>query len=267
MNSQPMHLPVSRSWWSCHEFSKHGSARVSGSGSCSTRASSNPAEPNRSWARGNLFKLDLNSLSGNRQQETFSGATDPPSQGPPGRQQIGTVGELHTIWQGVLEWNEKAENPNDPQKLTRHVPCQVSLGPRDGDSDLKADSWPQKLIMQLMPKQLIGNIGGVYLKNSKSVLFHPQQCEALESLTKVMSSGFAGCVHFTGMPSPASCNIKVLILLYTSEKRAYLGFIPNDQAAFVDRLRKVIQHQKTTQALIRQQGQSNERHLGGPGAN
>lgn len=45
--------------------------------------------------------------------------------------------------------------------------------------------------MQLMPKQLIGTIGGAYLKNSKSVLFHPQpNCEALESLTRVMSSGF-----------------------------------------------------------------------------
>jgi mediator of RNA polymerase II transcription subunit 25 len=44
--------------------------------------------------------------------------------------------------------------------------------------------------MQLMPKQLIGNIGGAYLKNSTSVLFHPQPCEALDSLTKVMSSGF-----------------------------------------------------------------------------
>lgn len=44
--------------------------------------------------------------------------------------------------------------------------------------------------MQLMPKQLIGNIGGAYLKNSKSVLFHPQNCEALDALTKVMSSGF-----------------------------------------------------------------------------
>jgi len=50
--------------------------------------------------------------------------------------------------------------------------------------------------MQLMPKQLIGNIGGAYLKNSKSVLFHPQQCEALESLTKVMSSGFVSLFVF-----------------------------------------------------------------------
>lgn len=64
----------------------------------------------------------------------------------------------------------------------------------------------------------------------------------------------AGCVHFTSNPNPSTaCDIKVLILLYTSEKRAYLGFIPNDQTAFVDRLRKVIQQQKSTQMM--RQGQ------------
>lgn len=57
----------------------------------------------------------------------------------------------------------------------------------------------------------------------------------------------ACCVHFTN-PVPA-CEIKVLLLLYTSEKRTFLGFIPNDQTAFVDRLRKVIQHQKSTQMI------------------
>lgn len=62
----------------------------------------------------------------------------------------------------------------------------------------------------------------------------------------------AGCVHFTSVQPASNCDIKVLILLYTAEKRAYLGFIPNDQVAFVERLRKVIQHQKATQALIRQ---------------
>lgn len=156
--------------------------------------------------------------------------------------------ERHNIWQGLLEWIEKPKNPADPQKITKHVPCTVSANSKDGEPELKADGWPPKLIMQLMPKHLIGNIGGAYLKNSKSVLFHPQNCEALESLTKVMHSGFAGCVHFTSIPSP-TCDIKVLILLYTAEKRAYLGFIPNDQVAFVDRLRKVIQQQKSTQMM------------------
>ncbi|KAI5733839.1 hypothetical protein M8J76_016621 [Diaphorina citri] len=163
--------------------------------------------------------------------------------------------ERHTIWQGMVEWIEKGKNPNDPQKLTRTVPCQVSANSRDGQPELKAEAWPEKLIMQLMPKQLIGTIGGAYLKNSKSVLFHPQQCEALEALTKVMSNGFAGCVHFTNSQVTQACDIKVLILLYTAEKNAYLGFIPNDQTAFVDRLRKVIQHQKhqhQNAAMIRQ---------------
>lgn len=44
--------------------------------------------------------------------------------------------------------------------------------------------------MQLMPKQLVGNIGGQFLKDSKTVVFHPNACEALEALSKVMSSGF-----------------------------------------------------------------------------
>ncbi|KAI5703346.1 hypothetical protein M8J75_010664 [Diaphorina citri] len=176
--------------------------------------------------------------------------------GPQGQQPLQQgARERHTIWQGMVEWIEKGKNPNDPQKLTRTVPCQVSANSRDGQPELKAEAWPEKLIMQLMPKQLIGTIGGAYLKNSKSVLFHPQQCEALEALTKVMSNGFAGCVHFTNSQVTQACDIKVLILLYTAEKNAYLGFIPNDQTAFVDRLRKVIQHQKhqhQNAAMIRQ---------------
>lgn len=61
----------------------------------------------------------------------------------------------------------------------------------------------------------------------------------------------AGCVHFTAMAS-GMCDIKVLILLYTAEKKAYLGFIPNNQTAFVERLRRVIQQQKQSQVLMRQ---------------
>lgn len=44
--------------------------------------------------------------------------------------------------------------------------------------------------------------------------------------------------------SPAACDIKVLILLYTAEKKAFLGFVPNNQVGFVDRLRKVIQQKQ-----------------------
>lgn len=43
-----------------------------------------------------------------------------------------------------------------------------------------------------------------------------------------------------------------MILLYTPDRKAFIGFIPNDQAAFVDRLRKLIQHQKASSAMLRQ---------------
>ena len=54
----------------------------------------------------------------------------------PGQQPAGGNQQRQTLWQGVLEWIEKAKNPNDTQKLTRHVPCQVSANPRDGEPDL-----------------------------------------------------------------------------------------------------------------------------------
>ncbi|XP_015111836.1 mediator of RNA polymerase II transcription subunit 25 isoform X2 [Diachasma alloeum] len=205
---------------------------------------------------GNLPPAVSSAQQMSHQGQNVGGIQQVSQIGPPGR-------ERPTIWHGILEWSEKARNPTDPQKQTRQVPCHVSANTKDGEPELKADSWPPKVLLQLVPKLLIGNIGGAYLKNSKSVLFHPTPCEALDSLTKVMSAGFAGCVHFPSSPSLPNCDIKVLILLYTAEKRAYLGFIPNDQSGFVERLRKVIQHQKNNQALLRQ----NQGGAGPPGNN
>lgn len=56
--------------------------------------------------------------------------------GPVSGQQMAPGRERHTIWQGVLEWLEKAKNPTDTQKLTRHVPCQVSANSKDGEPEL-----------------------------------------------------------------------------------------------------------------------------------
>lgn len=45
-------------------------------------------------------------------------------------------GERQTIWQGILEWIEKTKNPSEPQKVTRHVPCQVSSSAKDGETEM-----------------------------------------------------------------------------------------------------------------------------------
>ncbi|XP_065345304.1 mediator of RNA polymerase II transcription subunit 25-like [Cloeon dipterum] len=174
-----------------------------------------------------------------------------------GMQQPACGRERQTIWSGLLEWMEKKRN-SDGQRTSRSIPCQVSAFTTDDEPELRADDWPSELWMQLMPKHVIGSIDEEYfLKNSKSVLLNPQPCEALDALTRVMSSGFDGCVHFTSQPTNA-CELKVLILLYSAEERAYLGIIPNDQTAFVEHLRKVILHQRSTQGI--QRGQT-----GGPG--
>ena len=44
----------------------------------------------------------------------------------------------------------------------------------------------------------------------------------------------------------------MLILFYAQEKKSYLGFIPTDQAQFVERIRQVIQQQKSEQQKGRQ---------------
>lgn len=36
----------------------------------------------------------------------------------------------------------------------------------------QGENWPPRLLMQLMPKQLVGSIGQQYLKESRSVGFH-----------------------------------------------------------------------------------------------
>ncbi|CAD7077038.1 unnamed protein product [Hermetia illucens] len=168
----------------------------------------------------------------NQQQQQQSGPPD-----------AGATRAREVIWSGLLEWLEKTKP--ESTKVARSVPCEVTANMKDGGPEIKAENWPDKLIMQLMPKQLIGNIGGQYLKDSKTVVFKPNSCDTLESLIKVMNTGVAGCVHFTtSTNNQPSCDIKVLILLYTAEKKTFLGFIPNNQQGFVDRLRKVIQQKQ-----------------------
>jgi mediator of RNA polymerase II transcription subunit 25 len=51
--------------------------------------------------------------------------------------------------------------------------------------------------------------------------------DSFESLSKVMSNGFAGCVHFT----PAQCDVKILILLYMPEKNPTTGSFQTTRTA------------------------------------
>ncbi|XP_049642136.1 mediator of RNA polymerase II transcription subunit 25 isoform X4 [Suncus etruscus] len=144
-------------------------------------------------------------------------------------------------WSGVLEWQEKPKpaSVDTNTKLTRSLPCQVYVNPGE---NLKTEQWPLKLIMQLIPQQLLTTLGPLF-RNSRMVQFHftNKDLESLKGLYRIMGSGFAGCVHF---PHTAPCEVRVLMLLYSSKKKIFMGLIPYDQGGFVNGIRQVISSRK-----------------------
>ncbi|XP_034395390.1 mediator of RNA polymerase II transcription subunit 25 isoform X5 [Cyclopterus lumpus] len=191
-----------------------------------------------------------------QQQTTVNQPTVPSAQpnmpgvsGAPGvvnsiGQQQGVANKI-VAWTGVLEWQEKpkASSMDSTTKLTRSLPCQVHVNQGE---NLNTDQWPQKLIMQLIPQQLLTTLGHLF-RNSRMVqfLFTNKDVESLKGLYRIMANGFAGCVHFPHTTSP--CEVRVLMLLYSSKKRIFMGLIPNDQSGFVNGIRQVITNHKQVQ--------------------
>ncbi|XP_037544632.1 mediator of RNA polymerase II transcription subunit 25 [Nematolebias whitei] len=154
-------------------------------------------------------------------------------------------------WTGVLEWQEKPKASSmDSTKLTRSLPCQVHVNQGE---NLNTEQWPQKLIMQLIPQQLLTTLGHLF-RNSRMVqfLFTNKDLDSVRGLYRIMGSGFAGCVHFPHTTSP--CDVRVLMLLYSSKKKIFMGLIPNDQSGFVNGIRQVITNHKQVQQHRAQMG-------------
>ncbi|ELW47123.1 Prostate tumor-overexpressed 1 protein [Tupaia chinensis] len=143
-------------------------------------------------------------------------------------------------WSGVLEWQEKRRPYSDSTaKLKRTLPCQAYVNQGE---NLETDQWPQKLIMQLIPQQLLTTLGPLF-RNSQLAQFHftNRDCDSLKGLCRVMGNGFAGCMLF---PHISPCEVRVLMLLYSSKKKIFMGLIPYDQSGFVNAIRQVITTRK-----------------------
>ncbi|XP_061702724.1 mediator of RNA polymerase II transcription subunit 25 isoform X1 [Syngnathoides biaculeatus] len=189
-----------------------------------------------------------------QQQQALPSQPAPPTAQPnmapqvnpnPMVQQQGMANKI-VAWSGVLEWQEKpkASSMDSATNLTRSLPCQVQVNQGE---NLNTDQWPQKLIMQLIPQQLLTTLGPLF-RNSRMVqfLFTNKDMESLKGLYRIMANGFAGCVHFPHTTSP--CEVRVLMLLYSSKKRIFMGLIPNDQSGFVNGIRQVITNHKQIQS-------------------
>ncbi|XP_045234624.2 mediator of RNA polymerase II transcription subunit 25 isoform X4 [Macaca fascicularis] len=185
------------------------------------------------------------------------GAPKPPPASQPSL--VSTVapgsGLAPTAQPGAPSMKPKPASVDANTKLTRSLPCQVYV---NHGENLKTEQWPQKLIMQLIPQQLLTTLGPLF-RNSRMVQFHftNKDLESLKGLYRIMGNGFAGCVHF---PHTAPCEVRVLMLLYSSKKKIFMGLIPYDQSGFVNGIRQVItNHKQVQQQKLEQQ----QRGMGG----
>ena len=192
-----------------------------------------------------------------QQQTAMLGQPGPSMQQPP--QQLQQEPQHRPkIWEGILEWHE--QKPFDANKQLHSFLCQLRCNvTADGEPEVHADHWPSKLAMQLINRSVISSIGKAFFENIRSVQFGLQPCAQLERLAQAMSGGSAGCVYFTPM---APADVKVMILLYAAEKRAYFGFIPDDQNGFIGKLKEVMARQKEAMALKEQLRQRQQQKWG-----
>ncbi|XP_066989968.1 mediator of RNA polymerase II transcription subunit 25-like isoform X3 [Macrobrachium rosenbergii] len=158
---------------------------------------------------------------------------------PASAQGMNMTNQRTVVWQGTLEWQEKKNDNNS--RVVHQVTCKMTSLNVNGEPEVKAEGWPPTLIMQMIPKNILGSIGNMFFKNVKTVMFMPDQSPALDVLTAFLIKGMAGCVHVSHTGTTQQNDVKVIILLFSGEKKAYVGFIPVDQLSFVNKIKTVIQ--------------------------
>lgn len=168
---------------------------------------------------------------------------------PSGQQ---SVSNKILAWRGVLDWQWRpAPSVDANAKVTQSLPCEAYV---NHSENLKTEQWPQKLLLQLMPRKLLTTLRPV-LRKSRVVQFHftNKNLESVKRLYRIMDNGFmgfVGCVHF---PQKAPCELRLLILLYSSKKKTFMGLLPYDQKGIVSGIRQVIiNHKQDKQQKLEQ---------------
>ena len=149
------------------------------------------------------------------------------------------------IWKGPLKLRVDSKTPNNGISSERQnttvdkiVCVEIKALAKNGISQLISINWPTSLIMQSMPVRIMRQVGKDFFLNSfQACLGLPEKIDH-DLLKKYLNkTGAAGVVHF--MNSPA-CEIHIMVVLFSWEKDAFVGFIPHDQITFIRRLRDEI---------------------------
>ena len=167
------------------------------------------------------------------------------------------------VWRGVLEWVETSKPPAGPgmvNKTTKQLTATFSVAP--GEPDLNTSRWPQRLVMQMLPNSMLQSVSELF-RNSRTVaiVFDNHDAETVQHLYRLLTSGNAACIN---IPPAAQSDIRVLMVLYSSRRRSFVGLIPTDQTQFINAIRTLIQNQRKKQMAAAGAGaQSNMMTMGG----
>lgn len=148
-----------------------------------------------------------------------------------------------TIWTGDIEWIEKEKH--DQPNVIRQIPCNIASNLENSEPEMyvfffrtrhmqehvcntftltsnrRANNWPTRLSLQLLPKPVAQNIHSHYFKDSKSVYVNFSPCEALDNLAEVIASAY---VSVSQLSRPASC-------IFAQSNRGDAFVPPNSLAA------------------------------------
>ena len=114
--------------------------------------------------------------------------------GPTGIQQP-VKEQRRGIWAGIIEYQEKPVQPgpiNPTNRITYTLSCKISCHVVNGEPEINADKWPEKLVLSLLPKQLIMRLFPM-LKNGSyhiSLHFGNDNDQGLSKLSKIMSTNW-----------------------------------------------------------------------------
>ena len=166
------------------------------------------------------------------------------------------------VWRGVLEWVETSKPPAGPGmviKTTKQLTATFSVAP--GEPDLNTSRWPQRLVMQMLPNSMLQSVSELF-RNSRTVaiVFDNHDAETVQHLYRLLTSGNATCIN---IPPAAQSDIRVLMVLYSSRRRSFVGLIPTDQTQFINAIRTLIQNQRKKQMAAAGAGAQSNMTMGG----
>ncbi|XP_036194101.1 mediator of RNA polymerase II transcription subunit 25-like [Myotis myotis] len=153
-------------------------------------------------------------------------------------------------WSGLLEWKRPTSFADTKTKAMQSLPCQVYVNPSE---NLKTAQWPQKLMVHLIRGQLLVSLAPLLRKSRKvQFLVTNKNLESVKLFYRLMDKGYVGCMH---LPQQAPGEPYLLMLMYSSKRKAFLGLVPEDQKGIVKGIRRIINnHRQMKQQRLEQLG-------------